>query len=480
MNVPRLVIAGLSGDSGKTLISLSLVRALREREAAVSVFKKGPDYIDAAWLSWAAGRPCRNLDTYLANADDVRANFVRAASDTDIAVIEGNRGLFDGMDATGTHSTAELATLLQAPVVLVVNATKVTRTVAALINGIQSFDPRLDVAGVILNRVAGGRHEQVIREAIASYCGLPVLGVVPRQTSSGDLLPSRHLGLVPVAERASESEMDHRLAQLGASYLDITALQSVARNADALDVRVPHPLAANQPSVRIGYFHDTVFTFYYPENLEALELAGAEMVSIDALHDTSLPPIDALYIGGGFPEVHADRLRRNRALMDAVRRAAEDGMPVYAECGGLIYLAASITYDNRRYLMSGVFDIDLTMSRKPAGHGYSQMSIDRENPFFAIGTTVRGHEFHYSSPDCDFGDADTCMAVSRGVGVGKRRDGFVCHNVLACYSHLHALGTPGWAPAVVQAAQRYRDRSETGGRSATTTSARPEMMAMRK
>jgi cobyrinic acid a,c-diamide synthase len=462
MNVPRLVIAGLSGDSGKTLVSLSLITALRQRGLAVSAFKKGPDYIDAAWLSWVSGSPCRNLDTFMADSQVVAGAFAANAARSDVAIIEGNRGLFDGSDASGTHSTASLARLIQAPVILVVNCTKATRTIAALISGCISFEPGLKIAGVVLNQVAGKRHEAVIRESIEQYCSVPVLGAIPRHGADAGLIPGRHLGLVTPAEFEDGELLTSRLRTIGESYLDLDGLTDAARGALPLPAHDNKKQARNRSSVRVGYFRDAVFTFYYPENLEALEAQGAELVPVSSLEDTRLPELDALYIGGGFPEVHAERLVQNRTLMRSVRQASEDGLPIYAECGGLIYLSESITLGSKRYDMAGVFDVDLRLDAKPVGHGYAHVRIDRPCPFFANGTELRGHEFHYSGTVATPDTNQTCMTVDRGFGLGNRRDGLVKNNTLACYVHLHALGNPSWAEAIVRVAHEYRAQGKAG------------------
>jgi cobyrinic acid a,c-diamide synthase len=460
MNVARLVVAGLSGDAGKTVVGLSLVAAFRRRGLAVSVFKKGPDYIDAAWQSWAAGVPCRNLDTCMAEAADVRDAFIRSAQSSDVAVIEGNRGLFDGSDAQGTHSTAALARLVDAPVVLVVNFTKTTRTIAAMVHGCQTFEPGLKIAGVVLNRIAGKRHQRVITEAIAEYCGLPVLGAVPKLGDDSSLIPGRHLGLITPSEFAQAESLADRLQEIAAAHLDIDRLLDAARGAAPL----PEPRATQRREtplpVTVGYFSDPVFTFYYPENLESLEEHGAELVPISSLDEAALPEIDALYIGGGFPEVHADRLSQNRSLMDSVRRASREGLPIYAECGGLIYLARSVEYKGQRHPMAGVFDIDLTLHTKPAGHGYASVRVDRPCPFFAQNTEIHGHEFHYSQVIEPVSPSQTCMTLTRGVGLGDGRDGFLRDNTLACYTHLHALGIPAWAASLTARAREYRQKQQ--------------------
>ncbi len=453
---PRLVIAGLSGDSGKTITSLSLLVALRRRGLSLSVFKKGPDYIDAAWAAWASQTDCRNLDTYMVDPETVAASFAEAADGSDIALIEGNRGLLDGRDAVGTHSTASLARLLGAPVVLVVNCTKVTRTVAALVKGCQTLEPDLNLAGVILNRVAGKRHQRVVTEAIEQLCGLPVVGAIPKLDDGSTLIPGRHLGLVTPSEFGEAARLEERLTAIAEDYLDIDRLIEIAGKAEALDAVVRPKVTPVDSKVRIGYFRDSVFTFYYPENIAALEDRGAELIPVSSLEDDKLPEIDGLYIGGGFPETQAEKLSQNESMLQSVRKAAESGLPIYAECGGLIFLCRSLTCDNRRYDLAGVFDLDLQMYPKPVGHGYTENVVDQPNPYFEVGTVIKGHEFHYTGPANQADTIQGCMQVRIGVGLGNKRDGLIYMNCMACYTHLHADGLPEWATALVSQASDYQ------------------------
>jgi cobyrinic acid a,c-diamide synthase len=448
----RLVVAGLAGDSGKTLIATGLVRALCRRGLRVAPFKKGPDYIDASWLTAAAGTAARNFDTYLMPAGAISAALARAVGQTDIAVIEGNRGLFDGMDAEGSHSTAQLARLTGTPVVLVVNAAKVTRTVAAQILGCQVMDPKLNLAAVILNRVASRRHEAVIREAIAQTTDVPVLGAIPAQEALD--LPSRHLGLVPVAEHPRAQAIVERAADLVAANVDLDALLAVAGEASRIEAQPAAPAPTpTAPKVRIGVARDAAFSFYYPENLEALEHAGAELVFVSPLADGALPEIDALYLGGGFPEEHAVGLAENRGFREALGRRIAAGLPVWAECGGLMYLARELVTGNVAHPMVGAIPVTVEQTGRPQGHGYVAARVDAPNPFLGDGSALRGHEFHYSritqSPDT----VPTAFAINRGVGIGGGRDGIHAFNVLACYTHIHAAGVPEWAPAMVRAAR---------------------------
>ena len=451
--MPRLVIAGLSGESGKTLVSLALLLEARGKGIPVRAFKKGPDYIDAAWLGWASGAPARNLDTYLMGFDVAAGSFARNGLARGLNLIEGNRGLYDGLDARGTHSTAELAKVIHAPVVLVMNATKVTRTAAALVLGCQKVDPDVWIAGVILNQVAGARHERVLRQAIESVCGLPVLGAVPR-APEGALLSTRHLGLVTPLEHAGRERLAESLLERVARHLDVGALADLARQAPPLPVPPAPPLDSPGASgLKIGCLRDSAFSFYYPENLEALRAAGAEVVEISALGADRLPAdLHALYAGGGFPETHAQTLAENASFLASLRAAARTGLPIYAECGGLMLLARTLAWQGRKYPMAGVLPFEVEMCRAPQGHGYTELLVDRSNPFFPVGTRLRGHEFHYSRIVAEGEMPASACAVVRGTGCFAGRDAVSTGNVWAAYTHLHALGAPEWARGLLQAA----------------------------
>ena len=465
---PRLVIAGTGGDSGKTLVSLSLLIAWRRRGLQCAAFKKGPDYIDRAWLAWAAQMPARNLDAFLAPASSLRLSFLEAAAGARVSVVEGNRGLHDGLDGAGTYSTAELAKMLEAPVVLLLDATKVTRTAAAVALGCRQLDPNCNVAGVILNRVAGARHERVLREAVTQITGLPVLGVIRRQADLGALLPDRHLGLVTPEEHGHRHALETRLADLAEESLDLDGLLRIADSAPTMTAPTSTPSlrpcvgpvdeafnsvpAVSAEPVRVGYFRDAAFTFYYPENLAGLETEGATLVPISALVREPLPELDALYIGGGFPETQAAALADNDVLRRAVCRASEAGLPIYAECGGLMYLAESFAWQGQTYPMAGVFPLRLAVEKRPQGHGYMEVVVDDVNPIFPSGSRLRGHEFHYSRI-VERGEITTVYAVKRGTGAGQGRDGLVVRNTMASYLHLHALGSPEWARGLVAAAR---------------------------
>jgi cobyrinic acid a,c-diamide synthase len=462
---PRLVVAGLAGDSGKTLVTLALLLGARARGLAVRGFKKGPDFIDAAWIAWASGAPARNLDTFLAGPERVAGSFALHAARpaggpaSALNVIEGNRGLFDGTDPEGTHSTAALAKLLGAPVVLVLNARKMTATAAALVRGCQAFDPGLSIAGVILNQVAGRRHADVTREAIERACNVPVLGVIPR-LEHPDLLPGRHLGLVPPVEHAGIAAAAGALRQIARDYLDLDRILAAAEAAPAADEgespRADDRVAEDAPRpVTIGCISDSAFSFYYPDNLEALQARGAALVPLSSLAGGVLPPgLSALYIGGGFPETHAAAIAANRVFLESLRASARQGLPIFAECGGLMLLADTVSWQGRRHAMAGVLPVDVEVLDAPQGHGYVMLSVDRPNPFFPVGLELRAHEFHYSRIA---GPAPaTACAVLRGTGCGGGRDAIVFNQVWASYAHLHAAGVSEWADGMLRAARGYQ------------------------
>jgi len=451
---PRIVIAAPQGRSGKTIVSLGLGAAFRERGLVVQPFKKGPDYIDPSWLTAAAGRDCRNLDAVLMPEEAVLASFARAGQGADLALVEGAMGLYDGFDAAGWGSTAHIARLLGSPVILVVNCSRMTGSIAAMVGGYQHFQPEINIDGVILNNVSGSRHEGKLRAAIAQHCGIPVVGSIPRDESLN--ITERHLGLVPFREAAGGSIVERLCHRLKGS-LDLDKILDIARQATARYVSGVTSPERKAAVVRVGIMLDSVFTFYYPENLEALSRAGAELVSIDSLRAQQLPDIDALYIGGGFPEVFLPELEANRGLRRDIAQAIEGFLPVYAECAGLMYLCRGIRWHGRWHEMVGVIPSDVEIGERPQGHGYVQLETTADNPLFPGGLTLWGHEFHHSRLSRPEG-VRFAYRVRRGQGIDGQLDGIVYKNILAAYTHLHALGVPQWAEAFVSLARRERRR----------------------
>jgi cobyrinic acid a,c-diamide synthase len=460
LSAPRLVIAGLAGDSGKTLAAIGMARALASRGLRVAPFKKGPDYIDAAWLGAAVERPGRNLDSFLMSREAIGESLSRGLP-ADLVIVEGNRGLFDGFDADGSHSTAELAKTVGAPVLLVIDVTKMTRTTAALVKGCTDLDPEANIAGILLNRVGTARQERVIRQAIERISGPPVLGAIPRL--GDDPLPGRHLGLLTAVEHPERERAIDRAAKAIAENVDLDAAVAAAGTAPEVEF-ANLPAVSPGAAIKIGLFRDEAFSFYYPENLEALEAAGAELIFTSPLHDNGLPEVDALYLGGGFPEVYVARLAGNGPMLEAVRSAVRNGAPVYAECGGLMYLAQELIVAGTHHPMAGLLDIIVEQTPRPQGHGYVEAEVDRENPFFAAGDRLRGHEFHYSKVAQGDLPHETALLLHRGRGLGERRDGLIAGKIWASYTHIHALGTPSWAERFTALARRWKEERNSRAR----------------
>ncbi len=481
-SIPRLVIAGLSGGSGKTTLSLGLVRAFKRRGLPVLAFKKGPDYIDAAWLGAASGAPCYNLDPFLIGRRNILPSFISRSEKAgcDIALIEGNRGVFDGMDLKGSQSTATLAEMLKSPVILIMDASKMTRTAAAIVLGVKNFDPGLELAGVVLNRVAGARHEAMLRRSIESYTGVPVLGALPKLKEAGRVISERHMGLLAHQEHPEAEAALERACELIERSVDVEGVLAAARKARRL--RMPGARAAGEENkgkkrgsgAVIGVILDRAFQFYYPENLEALERAGAKLEMISPLSENGgkawkkiFSGIHALYIGGGFPETNSLPLSENRGFIRALKERVEAGLPVYAECGGLMYLSENIQTEGSRHRMAGIFPFGMALEKRPVAHGYSIASVQAKNPFYPVGTVLKGHEFHYSRPSrtgqntkkggrSGLPAARLVLRMERGTGIEGGMDGLVYKNVFATYTHTHALGTPEWVQGMIRAAQKFR------------------------
>lgn len=447
-----VLISAPQGRSGKTVVSLALCALLRRLGLSVQPFKKGPDYIDPSWLSGAAGRSCRNLDLFFMPEETVIASFQQACQGADVALIEGAMGLYDGLDSAGWGSTAHLARILNVPVILVVNATRMTGSIAAMVMGYQHFQPDIKIAGVILNNVSGSRHERKLTTAVEQYCHIPVVGSIPRDTDL--LMTERHLGLIPFPEAEKPESTVERLRRKIEPHLNIDGILNLARSFEVTPT-IPLTDSKNKASMaKIGVMLDRVFNFYYPENLEALSRAGADLVFIDSLQDR-LPEVDGLYIGGGFPELFLKELEANRLLRSDIANAIENGLPVYAECAGLMYLCRGIQWQGQHHEMVGIIPAEVDMSVRPQGHGYVEAEVIRENPYFPVGLTVRGHEFHHSRLSKMDG-VKFAYRIRQGHGIDGELDGIIYKNVFAAYTHLHALSTPRWAKAFVSLASQER------------------------
>jgi len=461
--MPHILISAAHKSSGKTTISLGLCAALAAR-MVVQPFKKGPDYIDPLWLSQAAHRACHNLDFYTMNSSEIRETFVWYSQHADISLIEGNKGLYDGMAIDGSNSNAALAHLLGAPVVLVIDTQGMTRGIAPLILGYQQFDKLIDkqieIAGVILNKVGGGRHESKLRESMAYYTDVPVIGAVQRDASL--VIEERHLGLMPSNEDNLALDKIKMIAKRIAEQVNLDQLINIAKGAkptwgDDLvnNSKLTWHESRKMTDIKIGVMRDAAFGFYYAGDLEALEAAGAQLVLIDALHETHLPDVDALFIGGGFPETQMAALSDNKRLKTEIRNAIERAMPVYAECGGLMYLSRQLTWRDKTCEMVGALPFDTVMTSRPQGRGYVHLRetghglwplLDASNQqadFYA-------HEFHYSKATSVPSDLRFAYHVLRGQGLDGSHDGVIYKNTLASYVHLRDVENNHWTRRFVE------------------------------
>jgi cobyrinic acid a,c-diamide synthase len=466
IKVAGVVVAGLRGGSGKTIISLGITAAWNESGLKVSPFKKGPDYIDAGWLSKAAGRPCYNLDTFLCPPSTVVQSYQENSENSDVSVVEGNRGLYDGIDIDGSTSTAELAKLLNLPVLIVLDCTKSTRTMAALLMGCMKFDPDINIFGVILNRVAGKRHEGKVKANIKKFCNIPVLGAVPKLKAED--FPERYMGLVTSEEHAFSDKALDAAVKVAKDNIDLKALfKIVTESSNGLydtkfqkfDLPAKKSLKLDKvlEAVTIGIIKDSAFQFYYPDNIDALKNLGAKIIFISPLKEITLPEVHAIYMGGGFPETHAPQLARNAEFRNHLKRMSDLGVPIYAECGGLIFLGKSIRLSDMEYPMTGILPIKFGLSNRPQGHGYTSVKVVHKNPFYKKGEILKGHEFRYSKIlDIQYTDEQMAFRMERGKGILEKKDGFFKGNTFGTYTHIHALGAPSWAASLVKKACDYK------------------------
>jgi cobyrinic acid a,c-diamide synthase len=446
-NCPRLVIAGTGSGVGKTSLTLGLARALVRQGLRVQTFKVGPDFLDPTYLAKTSGRPCYNLDGWMTSREYVRGLFARATADADIALIEGVMGMFDGASPRSLEgSTAEIAIWLDAPVLLVANVHGVARSLAATVAGFARFEPGIRLAGVIANQSGSERHRALLAEALAGAGLPPVVGAVPRGAIPA--LPGRHLGLVAAEQSGIDAAALDQFADCCVQHTDLPLLVGLARSAGATEIAgEPVPLSPKGRRVRLGIARDEAFHFYYADNLEALEAAGAELVSFSPLADTALADdLDALYLGGGYPEVHAEQLAANTAMLGAVRRFAATGRSIYAECGGLMYLGRTVqSLDGRRLPLAGVLPVDTAMRPTLKTLGYVEAAMAGPCLWGAAGQTCRGHEFHYSEIATDEGPTagwQPAYTIRRRAETAAAREGFVRGNVMAGYVHLHWASRP--------------------------------------
>ena len=451
MIAPRLVIAGTQSGVGKTTVTLAILAALKNRGRQVQPFKVGPDFIDPGHHSAATGRLSRNLDGWMLGEAVNREIFIRASADADLSIIEGMMGLFDGSSPVSEiGSTAELAKQLDAPVLLVIDGSAMARSAAAMVSGYATFDPALRVAGVLFNRVSSEGHYQLLKEAVEQETDVMVVGYLrPDQAIA---ISDRHLGLVTAMEQGT-GELYGRLAKAAAETVDLDRVEALARSCRELPMPSHSISGSNGRRVRIGVAQDQAFCFYYPENLELLEKEGAELVKFSPLNDRVLLDADMLYLGGGYPELHGERLAGNVAMRTAIRKFSERGGTIYAECGGMMYLTKAIRdLEGKYYEMVGLFEAEAVMSKARMTLGYRELQISQPCVLGEVGTTARGHEFHYSVVEPNGQLQYACM-LRDAQGKSKGQDGLVAGNTMGLYSHLHFASQPKIAASLIASAR---------------------------
>ncbi|BCJ86098.1 cobyrinate a,c-diamide synthase [Effusibacillus dendaii] len=455
--VPRLVVAGTGSGAGKTTVTVGLMAAFRKKGVVVQGFKVGPDYIDPSYHTAVTGRQSRNLDTWMLTHDVMRECFLRAAESADLAVIEGVMGFYDGKNPLNDQgSTAEVGKLLDAPVVLVLNAQSMARSAAAIVLGFQKMDPACRIVGVIANKVGSKGHFEIVKAAIEQECGIPCLGYLERDDAI--TLPERHLGLIPAVERGELNGLFDRLADKVSSTIDLEQLARLA--ADVSELEPPSvslfPAEKQEPRVRIAVARDSAFNFYYPENLELLESFGAELVYFSPLTDEHLPNrIDGLYIGGGFPEEFAAKLSGKTCLFEEIRQAHADNMPIYAECGGLMFLCRKLTdRAGHSFPMVGLLPASVQMQARLAELGYREAAAAQDHLLLQAGEHAKGHEFHYSllTPEVD----PYPWAWRLSGRKGETPEGYAAGNLLASYTHLHFASNLNVVQSFIKRCEAYR------------------------
>ena len=463
MNYPRLIIAGVQSGVGKTTLSLGLMSALSNRGLVVQPFKVGPDYIDSGLHFQACGRRSHNLDSWMGTEEVLKTVFAKNAADADVAVIEGVMGLFDGVK--GGHiqgSTAELAILLDAPLILVVNVQGMAQSCVAIIKGFMDYEPRLKITAVVLNN-ASAYHQTVLRKNIEAELGIKVLGCLPRQAEIK--MPSRHLGLLPADENTEIQAIIARMADLIEAQLEVDAIIKMAQAAAAPNINKECLARLNQSRAEakrtiIGVARDAAFSFYYQDNLDYLEELGAEIICFSPLKDATLPDMDGIYLGGGFPEMFLPQLEANHSMMNAIREAHQIAMPIYAECGGFIYLCERISdFAGRIWSGVGLVPAQASLSKCLEGLGYVEASAARDSILANQGEVLRGHEFHYSTIS-GFNDGQAAYHLNGGKGEDGRGDGYALDNLLGSYVHLHLRSNPTAANHFINACAAFKSSKE--------------------
>lgn len=441
-------------SSGKTIISLGLCAAFKQQSLKVQTFKKGPDYIDPIWLTQASGVPCYNLDFYNMTDDEIIQLYNNQSVNSDLTIIEGNKGLFDGMSVTGGDANADLVKLLNIPVVLVIDSTGITRGVAPLLSGYQAFDKNLDIVGVILNKVASERHESKLIQAIEYYTDIPLLGCVRRSKSL--VIDERHLGLIPVNETLQLQTFINKVASIIIDQVDLNVLMNL--NCIKFNKQIINTNTIKK-KITVAIAKDRAFSFYYQDDLDKFESLGVNIKYFDTLKNHNLPVCDGLFIGGGFPEMQLKALNANQLLLENIKTKIEQGLPTYVECGGLMYLTNSITYNKQTHPMVGVIDANTYMTPKPVGRGYVELTPTDEHCWSNVSKRIYAHEFHYSKLKNINVNTRYAFKVLRGVGIDNKFDGIIKHNLLASYTHLRNVTGNAWVVQFVNFIRKIKKKN---------------------
>ncbi len=438
-------ISAAHKSSGKTIISLGLCRAISNLNSKVQSFKKGPDYIDPIWLAKATHQPCYNLDFFNMSPEEILDLYNNHSATSDVSIVEGNKGLFDGMSVDGGDANADLAKSLNLPVILVIDTNGMTRGIAPLLQGYQNFDHGVNIQGVILNKVGGDRHESKLINAIEHYTDLKVYGSVQRNKELD--IDERHLGLMPANEDDKSEIKINRISEIIADSINIKKILSDTPNNI---ISQSKPRESIPSSLTIAIPKDAAFGFYYQDDLDLFEELGTKISYFDAIKDSKLPECDGLFIGGGFPEMNLEELSSNKSLLTDIQNKINAGLPAYAECGGLMYLTNNIEYLGRSFPMVGVINANTVMTQRPVGRGYVEIEPTDSHPWEGVSKKISAHEFHYSRLENIATDYKYAYNVLRGVGISNKKDGIITKNLLATYSHLRSVGGNLWVQQFIE------------------------------
>jgi len=446
-------ISAAHKSSGKTIISLGLCRAISNLNSKVQSFKKGPDYIDPIWLAKASHQPCYNLDFFNMSSEEILDLYNNHSATSDVSIIEGNKGLFDGMSVDGGDANADLAKLLNLPVILVIDTNGMTRGIAPLLQGYQNFDHGVNIQGVILNKVGGDRHESKLINAIDHYTDLKVYGSVQRNKELD--IDERHLGLIPANEDDKSEIKINRISEIIADSINIKKILSDTPNNI---VSQSKPRESIPSSLTIAIPRDAAFGFYYQDDLALFEKLGTKISYFDAIRDSKLPECDGLFIGGGFPEMSLKELSSNKSLLTDIQNKINAGLPAYAECGGLMYLTNNIEYLDRSFPMVGVINANTVMTQRPVGRGYVEIEPTDSHPWKDVSRKISAHEFHYSRLENIATDYEYAYNVLRGEGINNKKDGIITKNLLATYSHLRSVGGNLWVQQFIEFIKTLKEK----------------------